>query len=121
MRWQTVCSVFCAVLLAGAAARGQEETSAEFVPNYLFTGLSGGIWMVGFTGLNEALEAAGYPALPGFSGVYGQQSVAGLREGPRLGFRVLYGSAQSRVEERISNLNLTLGSGSIEWHQTKRP
>jgi len=117
MRRTAVGLILCAILLAGTAAWGQDE----FVPDHVFTGLSGGIWLAKFPGLNETLEDAGYPALPGLSMMYGQESTAGLRDGPRLGFRVLYGSARSIAGERISKLSVTLGSGMIEWGFARGP
>jgi len=117
MRRIAVGSILCAILLTSAAAWGQDE----FVPDHVFTGLSGGIWLADSSGLNKALEDAGYPALPGFSTMYGQESTAGLRDGPRLGFRVLYGSARSSAGERISKLGVTLGSGMIEWGFPRGP
>jgi hypothetical protein len=121
MRWASLVSILCAVLLTGATAWGQDEPSAAFEPDLVFPGLSGAIWLTDFSALNALLDDAGYAPLPRTVPMYGQTSVVGLRDGPRLGFRVLYGSAKSRAGERVTELAATLGAGLIEWGILRGP
>jgi len=108
-------TLFVAVALAGGALFAQEPEPVPFEPDYTFSGLSGGVWRIGLSPLNEALERAGYPALPPFAFCYGQESIVGLIDGPRLGISVGYGRTASRVEARRAELRVTLGAGVVEW------
>ena len=104
-----------AVPLMSGGLFGQSPEPDAFQPDYAFSGLSVAVWHVDLSFLSDALEAAGYPALPSVVAFYGQTSSIGRLDGLRFGILAGYGLTASRASARRAELSFTLGAGLVEW------
>ena len=102
------------VLLPAAQALAQEAEPIEL--DHSFGGGSAVLWVPDLSGLNSALDAAEYPALPEAVLLLGQTGTYGFADGPRFGFTLVGGQAASSLGERIARLGLTIGGGVLEWN-----
>jgi hypothetical protein len=101
------------LMSAGLFAQSPEPDA--FQPDNTFSGVSGAVWHVDLSSLNDALGVAGYPALPSVVAFYGQTSHLGRVDGLRFGILAGYGLAASRTSTRRAELSFTLGAGLVEW------
>lgn len=102
------------ILLAAAQAWAQETEAIEF--DHVFGGGSGVLWAPDLSGLNLALDMAGYPALPEEILLFGQTGTYGFSGGVRFGYTFVDGRTATSLGERIARLGLTLGGGILEWN-----
>jgi len=94
-------------LLIGTSLVIAQEVDAEeeaawddagFDEGYIYSGMTGSLWMPELTDLNAALADAEYASLNRGMWMGGQASIMGSKEGVRVGFSTLSGSTMCRGE-----------------------
>lgn len=113
MNPKTTPQIAVGLILIGLAVVAQ--AAPELQPTDTFSGLTGVVWHADLSGLNDALEQAGYPDLSDFAFLYGQRTTIDLSDDLRVGVCLLTGETTTSGVRRTARLGLTLGAGSVEW------